>query len=255
MNIKYKIFGVICKNIICVFLLLLVMILPVGASSYKPIKADNRIKTLLYNENEVYPLVTKTGYQLNIEFNEKEEIIAVSLGDSSAWKITPAGTRLFVKPLVDDVTTNMTVITNKRAYQFDLITPRKGSRASKALYVVRFYYPGEKPKKTKKVVKSEELTLKAQTTQATQGFNFNYTVAGSKALEPKKVFDDGKKTYFEITSTGNPKIFYVNPSNGAEMPLRVYKQGKFFVVDRVGWQFSLRNKGEVTCLFNEKFGR
>lgn len=252
MNKKYKKLKIICVGMIFSFLLLPAV---TSAAPYQPIDADNRIKTLVYNENAVFPIVTEPGYQLSIEFHPKEEILAVSMGESSAWRVTPAGTRLFIKPLIGDITTNMTVITDERAYQFDLSSYEKKNKARMPLYVVRFYYPGEEPKEKKAAVKSEELLVSQPTAKMPQTYNFDYTIAGSKAVEPTKIFDDGKKTYFELARARKPRISYVNPVNGAEQPLRVNRQGKFFVVDRVGWQFSLRADGQVTCVFNEKLGR
>lgn len=86
-----------------------------------PITTDNRIKTYIYNPNEVYLLVLHFGFQSHIEFAKSEEIQTITLGDSYAWKITPLANRLFIKPLEKNIRTNMTIITNKRTYQFDIV--------------------------------------------------------------------------------------------------------------------------------------
>jgi type IV secretion system protein VirB9 len=111
-----------------------------------PIATDNRIKTYIYNENEVYSVLVHYGYQSSIEFGLGEELETISIGDSYAWKITPVGRRLFIKPLEENIHTNVTIITNKRTYQFDLISKLPGEGFDKELvYVVRFFYP-TKPK-------------------------------------------------------------------------------------------------------------
>ncbi len=108
----------------------------------EPITTDNRVKTYVYNENEVYTLMIFYGYQTSIEFAKGEEVVTISMGDSYAWKINSIGSRLFVKPLEDNMHTNMTVITNKRAYQFDLFSKKIDGKFDKELvYVMRFYYP------------------------------------------------------------------------------------------------------------------
>jgi type IV secretion system protein VirB9 len=113
-----------------------------------PIATDNRIKTYIYNENEVYSVLVHYGYQSSIEFGLGEELETISIGDSYAWKITPVGRRLFIKPLEENIHTNVTIITNKRTYQFDLISKLPGEGFDKELvYVVRFFYP-TKPKIT-----------------------------------------------------------------------------------------------------------
>jgi len=108
----------------------------------EPITTDNRIKTYVYNENEVYPLVIFYGYQTSIEFAIGEELSTISIGDSYSWSINPIGNRIFIKPLEENMHTNMTILTNKRSYQFDLFSKKSDGDFDKELvYVMRFYYP------------------------------------------------------------------------------------------------------------------
>lgn len=107
-----------------------------------PVVTDSRIKTFVYSENEVYRLVMHYGFQSHIVFDKNEVIETVSVGDSYAWKVTPVEDRIFVKPLEESSYTNMTVITDKRSYQFDLVSKDPGENVEDALvYMVRFYYP------------------------------------------------------------------------------------------------------------------
>lgn len=103
---------------------------------------DNRIKTYFYSPNEVYLLVLHYGFQSSIEFAKGENIETVTLGDSYAWKITPLGNRLFIKPMERDIRTNMTIITDKRTYQFDIVAKELEDGDERDLvYVIRFQYP------------------------------------------------------------------------------------------------------------------
>jgi type IV secretion system protein VirB9 len=109
------------------------------------ITSDSRIKTYIYNPNEVYLIVVHSGFQSHIEFAKGEEIQTISMGDSYAWKITPLGNRLFIKPLERNIRTNMTILTDKRTYQFDIVARELEGQDDKDLvYVVRFYYPSKK---------------------------------------------------------------------------------------------------------------
>lgn len=113
-----------------------------ASAEMAPVTTDSRIKTFVFNENEVYKLVLHFGYQSSIEFGIGEEIETISLGDSYSWKLTPVGRRLFIKSMERDGQTNMTIVTNKRTYQFDLISKMPDDRLDEELvYVVRFYYP------------------------------------------------------------------------------------------------------------------
>ena len=107
-----------------------------------PITTDSRIKTLVYNANEVYQLKFYYGYQSFIEFSDDEETEMISIGESFSWRLTPAGKRLFIRPLEIGAHTNMTIITNRRTYQFDIASAEYDGRADEELvYTVRFYYP------------------------------------------------------------------------------------------------------------------
>ncbi|RTK93107.1 MAG: hypothetical protein EKK61_01710 [Rickettsiales bacterium] len=107
-----------------------------------PIITDSRIKTYIYSPNDIYLLVLHYGFQSHIEFAKNESIETITLGDSYAWKITPLGNKLFIKPLERNIRTNMTIITNKKTYQFDIIAQELESGNEKDLvYVVRFQYP------------------------------------------------------------------------------------------------------------------
>ncbi|MEK6734193.1 MAG: TrbG/VirB9 family P-type conjugative transfer protein [Pseudomonadota bacterium] len=134
-----------CKAGLKIALIFLFSFISIVSNADEPITTDNRIKTYVYNENEIYPLVIFYGYQTSIEFAKGEEIATISMGDSYAWQINPIGHRLFVKPLEENMHTNMTIITNRRAYQFDLFSKKvEPNFDNEIVYVMRFYYPDQK---------------------------------------------------------------------------------------------------------------
>lgn len=111
-------------------------------ASQNSIITDSRIKTYIYSPNDVYLLVLHYGFLSHIEFAKNESIETITLGDSFAWKVTPLGNRLFIKPLERNIRTNMTIITNKRTYQFDIVAKELLNGEEKDLvYVIRFQYP------------------------------------------------------------------------------------------------------------------
>ncbi len=104
-----------------------------------PDSANKRIKFLTYNDSEVYVIRTKYGYQTNIIFDPKEEIKTISIGNRSLWQIIPAGNRLFIRPMTDNLSTNMSLVTNKHSYEFELKSVDGDSESN--IYVARFVYP------------------------------------------------------------------------------------------------------------------
>lgn len=123
-------------------LLILTMVVSNSSAVEEPLTTDSRIKTYIYSPNEVFLLTLHYGFQSHIEFGNNEAIETITLGDSFAWKITPLGNRLFIKPMERNIRTNMTIITNKRTYQFDLVAKELESGDERDLvYVIRFQYP------------------------------------------------------------------------------------------------------------------
>ena len=51
-----------------------------------PTTIDSRMKTIIYNPNEVFELKFCYGFQAFIEFSDDEEIEIITLGESFPWK-------------------------------------------------------------------------------------------------------------------------------------------------------------------------
>lgn len=244
-----------------------------------PVTTDSRIKTLVYNANEVYQLKFHYGYQSFIEFADNEEIEMISIGESFAWRLTPAGKRLFIRPLEIGAHTNMTIISNKRTYQFDIASAEYDGRADEELvYTVRFYYPeigialpippklsqpnipqNAKPQPSTVVVKAPLPTqyvdkpLSPYITGNEQELNFQYSIAGSADnITPIKIYDDGKETFFQFKDK-NLIIPAINTVDvfGNEQSIGYGIREGFVVVSTVSPQFTLRLADSLICIFNE----
>ena len=97
-----------------------------------PALADARLKQVMYDEMEVFTLPGRVNVQASIVFGDDETIENVAIGNSQTWQVTPnkRANILFVKPLEARVATNLTVVTSKRTYLFDLVA---------SLYVPKFF--------------------------------------------------------------------------------------------------------------------
>ena len=125
----------------------------VNATTYD---SDSRIKTFVFTDNEVYSVVARNNFQTNIEFGKDENIETLSIGDPIGWQITPAGSRVFVKPLQKRGVSNLVVITNRHSYEFELVAQDSSSASSNHAYLVRFYYPEETSEA--RIIKPEDRT-------------------------------------------------------------------------------------------------
>lgn len=210
---------------------------------------DKRIKILVYNPDDVFKFTGYYGYQANIEFGDGENVDTISLGDTIAWQIVPSGKRLFLKPMEPNATTNMTVITNKRMYYFELHAKEaEDINDPEMVFAVRFIYPDEgSTGGIQQYAKSNDIDMSNP-----EKYNFNYTMSGSDNISPLQIFDDGEFTYFKFRdkNTDIPAFFMVDPLGKESLVnYRVHKD--FIVVERVTGQFTLRNGQEVACIFNE----
>jgi len=235
----------------CLFLFIA---LPAWAADVPvPVATDSRIKTLVYSENDVFNVVTHYGYQSNIEFGLQEEIETISVGDRIGFQIVPAGRRLFIRAMAANARTNMTVVTNKHAYQFDLVAmPLPAAPNEELSYVIRFFYPDDKKNMRSLPAPYSDNMPVTQSSPQAASYNYSYTFTGSDALAPAKLFDDGNATYFKFSSlvTG-PRIFMVG-SDGKEALLASRRSGEYWVVDNVSPRFTVRQGKAFVCVYNEK---
>ena len=90
----------------------------------EPGSLDPHIQRILFEPEQVVALRGALGWQMMIEFGADERIENVSIGDSQAWQVTPnkRARMLFLKPLIKNASTNMTVVTSQRRYAFELST-------------------------------------------------------------------------------------------------------------------------------------
>jgi type IV secretion system protein VirB9 len=230
----------------------------------KPVAIDNRIKTFIYSENEIYKMKFCVMYQSIIELSPDETVELIALGNPDPWKkIKTIGKRIFIKPLDPDVTTNMTIITDKRIYLMEISSSYCSEYDEDIIYVARFYYSDpvmDIPlKSTNRGTLSGKLTQVENRSESMASvvndarYNYSYTFSGGgKDIVPIKVFDDGKKTYFVFKDNNAvvPSIFKVD--DGKEEQLDYSISDNYIVINDITEQFSLRLGSELICVFNEK---
>jgi type IV secretion system protein VirB9 len=217
--------------------------------SARAIATDSRIRTVRYSPNEVYQFIGHYSYQSAIEFEVGENILTVSVGDSTAWMVNPSGNRLFLKPIEQNALTNMTVITDKRSYLFELHAEEtKDIRDKEMVFSYRFIYPQNDSSAVDFSVAEPLPDIEG----TPEKFNFNYSIRGSSVIEPTRIFDDGEFTYFEFRDKNAeiPAFFHVSVT-GDEQLINFRKRGNYIVVERVSPRFTLRRGADIVCVYNE----
>ena len=207
---------------------------------------DSRLVEKLYNPGEVVRIDGRPRVQATIIFGDSELIENVAIGDSETWQVTPnkRANLLFVKPLKDRASTNMTVVTSRNTYLFDLVASPNG----KPLYVLRFTYPPTpETQKQKEMMaagpSADEMAAASDPAAISDAgeLNFSWKSEGDRKLIPDRTYDDGAATFL-VWSAGSP-VPAIKTSNeeGLEGPVNYTVRGETVVVDGVPRQIILRS--------------
>ena len=231
--------------------------LPVAA----PAQADSRLQERFYNPDEVVTIRGRARVQATIQFGEGETIENVAVGDSTAWQITPnkRANLLFVKPLSASASTNMTVVTNKHTYLFDLVASPK----HRPLYVLRFTYPepGIDPAEEARLAAAANPpeTANAIELQAARDpyavvdpalLNFAWRGTGAVALLPDETYDDGDAVFLKWAAGKAVPAILTRNEAGEEGPVNFTVRGETVVVQDVPRELILRTGEETATLTN-----
>lgn len=188
-----------------------------------PAPHENRILRYTYSPDVIFRILTAPNFHVQIELGEDEGLKETPVvGDSAQWRLSGGPRNLYVKPLREGLVTSMSVVTNKRTYQFQLVS----GKANSVYQMVSFDYPD----------RDAEIKLKNDIAQASAAaerhrlnsqiiatnvdpanLDFNFTVTGEASFRPTAVYTDGKFTYLRMPNVQDtPAVFLLddagNPS-------------------------------------------
>lgn len=227
-----------------------------------PTVANKHIKMLVYDPNDVHEYVGCYDYTTHLVFEDGEEVINITMGNSTGWSLVVNGNRLFIKPTMTanedgdaDASrmTNVVIMTNmNRVYHFEFHAIEATSPDDDNIsYEIRIVYPrsgvdsngsgGGDPAEWSEVPDPTE----------SDQYNLDYVMFGASALHPSLVFDDGRFTYmkFDRDIVDMPVVFGVD-SSGYEFLINRRVVGDFLIVELVGSLFTLRHGEDHACVAN-----
>lgn len=215
---------------------------------------DARLVERMYDPEKVVRIDGRTKVQATVAFAGDERIENVAIGDSEAWQVTPnkRANLLFIKPLSPTARTNMTVVTDRRTYLFDLVA----SPRAQPLYVLRFSYPPEPVEEQPQLAGSANAAEMAAASDPyavvdPAQLNFEWAGKGSTNLLPARTYDDGNATFLTWPDGQPVPAILIKDHKGTEGPVNFAVRGTMIVVDGVPAEIILRSGDEMATLVNE----
>ena len=176
-----------------------------------PLRGDTRLVEFAYDPDNTFLLLAKPKAVTHLQFGPDESIQSVAAGDTVNWEFTPTRNRknLFIKPRHENQETSLTVLTDRRSYQFVL---RSTGEGRKWYQRVSWQYPRELVLTLEGQADSESIAATATARPAAAAprepaselsvtpaqLRFGYEIRGDAAFRPRVVFDDGRFTYFQM---------------------------------------------------------
>ncbi|WP_107329161.1 TrbG/VirB9 family P-type conjugative transfer protein [Metapseudomonas otitidis] len=229
--------------------------------------ADPRVRSVDYDAEQVVRITAFFGVSTHIQFGEGEQITDVASGDLSAWELLPrSDNHLFIKPLTaEHPETNLTVLTNKRAYQFILILNKRPIEEADAwmdanvTFSLKFRYPDEELAKliatqhaAADKANRDDIKKRLKNARNFEG-NTDYWVAGALEVSPTFVRDNGNSMRLEFANNRDMPVAYEQLPSGEEKIIRRSVEGNTLVIHRVYRKIILRKGEFVACLVNKSF--
>jgi type IV secretion system protein VirB9 len=196
----------------------------------KPGTGDPRIQSVDFAPDQVVLLQASPGYSVTVELSPDEQVENVAVGDSGAWQVTAShrGDHLFVKAITGGVSTNMTVVTSVRVYNFQLEPLAGGGEMA---YTIRFRYPDSR--------------AGISDDAASASGEGRYRLGGDRALRPSEISDDGKHTYIRWPRDQALPAVYAIGDGGNEMLVNGMMRDDIFVIDSVSQKLVFRIDKQV----------
>jgi type IV secretion system protein VirB9 len=218
---------------------------------------DPRVRVVAYDPEQVIKLHGFVGYQIHFQFAEGETFVNLAAGDNKALDVGYEANHLVLKPLAEKVATNITVLTNRRVYQFDYSASadRPDPGRQDVIYSLRFIYPQDEARKAAEELEQQRtnLQLASADQDSHRARNTNYWGCGAAAIRPASAYDDGVQTRLKFAAHSEFPTLYVKNDDDSESLVNFTVDHDEVVIHRVARSFVLRRGKLVACLQNRSF--
>jgi type IV secretion system protein VirB9 len=215
---------------------------------------DSRIRSTPYEGGQVYRLRGFAGYQIDLEFEPGETFVGLGAGDIEGLAYFGQDNHLFLKPKAATVATNMTVLTNRRHYQFvyEAVSRRPSATDPDVIFALRFAYPSLQSRSAAAEA-DRQIDSDLGLASAARRKNVDYWYCGDPTLRPVSASDDGVHTRLRFAANGDLPAIFVRGEDDSESLLNYSMESGDVIVHRVARRFILRRGRLTGCIVNKGF--
>ncbi|BDB30078.1 MULTISPECIES: TrbG/VirB9 family P-type conjugative transfer protein [Cupriavidus] len=214
---------------------------------------DSRLVVFTYNRDQIFRVLSAPLKMTTIEFPEDEQIVGEpAWGESVRWDYETDGlNHLYVKPQAAGLVNTLSVNTNKRSYEFTLVSSPLGGIFYQK---VRFRIPTTFAAKAK--ARSDARGERGEGRADLEGvrnpdalavgpeqLNFEYSISGSASFKPEAAFDDGKAVWLRIPKGADWPVPLAKDGSDYVV-VNFIRRGDFLVVQRLAEAIALRSGSE-----------
>jgi type IV secretory pathway VirB9-like protein len=222
--------------------------------------ADPRLVVFPYDRNALYSVNAYFGLYTHLEFDEGEEIVGAYVNDETEFemKVARTGHDVMIRPRNRGAVGSLTIITDRRRYEFDLLDVSGCAEASEPVqryqrvsftYLDGVYEPsrtgrGSSPNSELGARQGALPSMRTNSDigeQATAGtaaaewqvrldqLNTNYNIEGAAEISPVSVMDDGRRTIIKFANRMDlrPVLFAVAKDGNAEVVEYIASESTF----------------------------
>jgi type IV secretion system protein VirB9 len=214
---------------------------------------DPRIRTAVYDADQVYRLYGYVGFAIELVFQDGETFAGEGGGDLDGITFGWHTNHLILKPKVANIGTNLVIYTDRRAYRFDYSATDRAPDPStdEVIWAVRFVYPA--PPANKGPSAADEVKADFARASTNRPRNFDYWYCGSAEIRPVAASDDGVQTRLTFGAKQELPAIFLSNADGSESLLNFSIEQGEVVIHRVAPRFVLR-RGKLTgCIVNKAF--
>lgn len=184
----------------------------IGQTNSTRLVADARIVEFEYNPEKIYPVLTRPFAVTNIELPKGDPVVTMMAGDTSSFiiNINKARNEIFIKPKFEGIETTLTVISDKKRYQFYIRSTGQGKKYYQQVSFAKeeetFYEFGDSVSTSgNENLTSEDLASKNKIasgpTIEPDKLYVTYTIEGDANFKPINVYDNGTQMWLKFPSS------------------------------------------------------